>query len=212
MMTHFTKLIAGLPVFLIFLLCSFDVWAIGSLKFICKTDLGRQIISINEENNVYTGNIQEGLTILTPVKAVYKSKVFSMSVGDNEFNLDRIDLGEFISFGGVIQDERGLSAMAENNGSQWHLSGTIENAMGQLVDFEAIADDRKGTFELTWEGKSLYLKKIPGSDTGECKGSFTKEDSERIGRFWCSSSGTLKDAFFNNPDQILAWIIILFVN
>lgn len=212
MMTHFTKLFVGLLGLQIFLLYSFDVWAIGNLKFISKTDLGRQIISINEENNFYAGNIQEGLTTFTPVIAGYKPKFFIVGFGNKEFSLERIDLGRFISYGGVILNGRGLSAQAEYNGSQWHLSGTVENALNQLVNFDAIADERNGTFALTWEDNSLYLKKIPGSDKGECKGSLIKEDTDRIGRFWCSSSGTLKDAFFKNPDQILAWIVILFVN
>jgi len=48
--------------------------------------------------------------------------------------------------------------------------------------------------------------KNPGSCTGELRVNITK-----IGRFNCTSSGKLQDAFFTSPDDIVAWLVHLIV-
>jgi len=186
-------------------------WALGQLKLIAKTEEGRFKLSLHEDEGSFFGEIREGLTVITPVEAAYGPKLFTFSIGENDYPVERWDLGRFISYGGIIQDDRGISAQAEYKEPEWVISGTIENEVNDLIDFEVIANDKKGTLELNWEGNYLFLKKTSGKKPGNCRGGLILKDSKNQGGFWCASSGSLEDAFFKNPDQILAWIVTLFV-
>ncbi len=194
-----------------FLFLASGAEALGSLQLLCRTHWGKQLFSITEEEKVYSGQIREGLTWVTPVALTLKEKRLIIKIRNEPFSIDRLDLGQFISYGGVLEDRRGLSAQAEHQGSQWILSGTVENHLGRLIDFKALADEENGRLELSWGDYFLYLKKVPGSEVGKCQGHLIKKDSDQIGRFWCRTSGTLKDAFFNDPDQILVWLVAFFV-
>ncbi len=188
-----------------------EAWALGQLTFIAKTEDGKIKISLIEEEGRYFGNIREGLTVLTPIQFIQQPKYLKIGIGEQDYTIERWELGKYISYGGVIQDERGISAQAEFDGPKLTVSGTIEDERNSLIDFEVIADEQKGSMELHWDAKYLFLNKITAKIPGGCHGGLIKEDLAKLGGFWCSSSGSLEDVFFNDPDQILAWIVALFV-
>jgi hypothetical protein len=188
-----------------------EAWALGQLTFIAKTEDGRIKLSLMEEEGHFFGEIREGITVITPVEVTLESKMLKIGIGEQDFIIERWKLGKYISYGGVIQDNRGISAQAELNDLKLTISGTIEDERNNLIDFEVIANDQKGSLELHWGTKYLFLNKIADKKPGGCHGGLIKEDLAKLGGFWCSSSGSLEDAFFNDPDQILAWIVALFV-
>ena len=208
------KCLPGLTVLFSILLTAAASWAEGSLTLIARTDEGRLKISLIEEDGEFIGEAREGWMVVNSLEAYYQEDEFSIVVGNDAFLIDRRELGRFKTYGGVVQDERGISAQAETIGSRLILMGTIEDEMNRLLDFEVRVDQKQGTLELVWEKNRLFLKKSPSEDGGEpgrCQGGLIKTDSEQLGRLWCKSSGTMMDAFFNNPDHILAWIVLPFV-
>lgn len=188
-----------------------EAWGLGQLTLIAKTEDGRIKLSLMEEEGHFFGEIREGITVITPVEVTLEPKILKIGIGEQDYIIERWELGKFISYGGVIQDSRGISAQAEFDGPKLTISGTIEDERNTLIDFEVIANDKKGSLELHWGTKYLFLNKIAAKTPGGCHGGLIKEDLAKLGGFWCSSSGTLEDTFFNDPDQILAWIVALFV-
>jgi hypothetical protein len=193
------------------ILSAADAWGLGQLTFIAKTEDGRIKLSLVEEEGHFFGEIREGFTVLTPVEVILETKMLKIGIGEQDFIIERWQLGKYISYGGVIQDNRGISAQAEFSDPELTISGTIESERNALIDFEVIANATKGSLELHWDAKYLFLNKIAGKKPGGCHGGLIKEDLSKLGGFWCSSSGSLEDAFFKDPDQILAWIVALFV-
>ncbi len=201
------------------LLCAFFLiphssWAEGSLTLIARTDEGRLKIVLNEENGEFFGVAREGWMGVTALEAYHEDKEFILIVGNDVFTIERWDLGRFKTYGGVVQDQRGISAQAESLNSHLSIAGTIENDMNRLVEFEVLVNRKEGTFELTWGKNTLFLKRTTDAKSGgpgRCEGGLIKMDSELSGRFWCKSSGSLQDVFFKDPDHILAWIVLPFV-
>jgi len=199
-----------LPLFLIFFFfLSADAWGLGQLTLTAKTDVGKIKISLIEEEGHFFGEIREGFTVLTPIEVLLEPKILKISIGEQDYIIERWELGKSISYGGIIQDDRGISAQAELRGPRLTISGTIEDDRNNLIDFEVVANDHKGSLKLRWNDKYLFLKKSFDERPGHCQGGFIPENSSG---FWCSSSGSLKNAFFKDPDQILAWLVVLFVN
>jgi hypothetical protein len=188
-----------------------EAWALGQLTLIAKTEDGKIKLSLMEEEGHFFGEIREGITVITPVEVTLEPKILKIGIGEQDFIIERWELGKYISYGGVIQDSRGISAQAEFDGPKLTISGTIEDERNTLIDFEVIANEQKGSMELHWDAKYLFLNKISDKKQGRCHGGLIKEDLAKLGGFWCSSSGSLEDAFFNDPDQILAWLVALFV-
>lgn len=188
-----------------------SVFAEGSFKLICHTGQGNHKIILNEENGIYSGQIHEGLTGVTPVEIRLEQNFLTVSIGNEDFPIERIDLGGFIAYGGVILGKRGFSGQAERREDSWILTGMIEDEMNRLVEYQAEADEKNGRLELLWDNNILSLRKNSDRHPGECRGYLINGSSDQMGRFWCQTSGSLKDAFFNDPDQIIAWIIQLFV-
>ncbi len=205
------KPLSILAFFLIVILTASESIADGDLTLIVRSEEGRQKIRLVEEGGTLKGDIKEGIASVVPIRASYQKNVFVIGVGNRNYAIDRLDLGEFINYGGLIFDDRGFSAQAEKKGDSWIVSGTIEDEMNRLVNFDAVADDDKGLLKLSWSGNFMNLRKTPDRGKGTCLGNMIKENSERVSRFWCASSGSLMDAFFNNPDQIIAWLILLFI-
>ena len=189
-----------------------DAWGLGQLTLIAKTDVGKIKISLIEEEGHFFGEIREGYTVLTPIEVLLEPKILKISVGEQDYIIERWELGKSISYGGIIQDNRGISAQAEFKGPKLTLSGTMEDDKNDLIDFEVIANDRKGSLKLRWNDKYLFLKKSFDEKPGDCQGGMIPDNLAKSSGFWCSSSGSLKDAFFKDPDQILAWLVVLFVN
>lgn len=194
-----------------FFLCA-DSWGLGQLKLSAKTEDGKIKISLIEEEGHYFGEIREGFTVLTPVEVFLDAKTLKISIGEQDYVIERWELGKTISYGGIIQDDRGISAQAKLNGPLLTLSGTIENDNNELVNFEATANDQKGSLKLRWDNKYLVLKKLFDEKPGNCQGGLFPDNLAKSSGFMCSSSGSLKDAFFKSPDHILAWLVVLFVN
>ena len=188
-----------------------DVWGLGQLTLIAKTEDGKIKLSLMEEEGHFFGEIREGITVITPVEVTLEPKMLKIGIGEQDYIIERWELGKYISYGGVIQDNRGISAQAEFDGPKMTISGTIEDERNTLIDFEVIADDSKGSMELHWGTKYLFLNKIAGKKPGGCHGGLIKEDLSKLGGFWCSSSGSLEDTFFKDPDQILTWVVALFI-
>ncbi len=214
MKPNFCKSLLAVAVFFFVLSSAASCWADGSLTLIARTDEGRLKIVLNEENGELFGLAREGWATTHSLESYHEDKEYTLIVGDDVFVIERWDLGRFKTYGGVIQDDRGLSAQAETIGTRLSMMGTLENEMNRLLDFEVRVDKKQGTFELTWGKNVLFLKKIPkqeGGGPGRCEGGLVKMDSETLGRFWCKSSGTLKDVLFTDPDHILAWIVLPFV-
>ena len=197
-------------VLIIFSFVGADAWGLGQLTLIAKTDAGKIKLSLTEEEGHFFGEIREGFTVLTPIEVFLDSKTLKISIGEQVYLIERWELGKFVNYGGIIQDERGISAQAEFNGPELIISGTMEDEKHTLIDFKAIANDQKGFLELRWDENYLFLNKIE-KKPGSCQGGLVKKDQANLGSFWCSSSGSLKDALFKDPNQILAWIITLFV-
>lgn len=191
--------------------CS-ESWGLGELTLIAKTENGKIKISLIEEEGHYFGEIREGITVVTPFEVILEPKYIKINIGEQEYLIERQKLGKFISYGGVIQDNRGISAQAGFNGPLLTISGTVEDDRNDLIDFEIIANDKKGTFELRWNDKTLFLKKIEDEYPGFCEGELVRKDLGKSGSFWCSSSDSLEDVLFNNPEHILAWLVVFFVN
>ena len=189
-----------------------DAWGLGQLTLTAKTDDGKIKISLIEEEGHFFGEIREGYTVLTPIEVLLEPKILKISVGEQDYIIERWELGKSISYGGIIQDNRGISAQAEFKGPKLTLSGTMEDDKNDLIDFEVIANDRKGSLKLRWNDKYLFLKKSFDEKPGDCQGGMIPDNLAKSSGFWCSSSGSLKDAFFKDPDQILAWLVVLFVN
>ena len=149
----------------LYLAISFSVatncWGYGDLTLITKTELGKTKISLHEEEGHLFGDIQEGIAVVTPVGMVFNSEIFTISIGDRDYRIERLKRGQLISYGGKIQDERGISAQAKINGRKLFITGTIEGEMNELIDFEIRADNSKGTFKLNWKDKQLLLEKTP---------------------------------------------------
>ncbi len=202
----------NLLVFIIFSFLGAEAWGLGELKLIAKTEDGKIKISLIEEEGHYFGEIREGFTVLTPIGVILEPKYLKINIGEQESIIEREKLGKFISYGGIIQDNRGISAQAEINGPNLTLSGTIEDEKNNLINFEATTNDQKGFLKLRWEDKYLFLKKLFDGKPGDCQGGLIPDNLAKSSGFWCSSSGSLKDAFFKDPDQILAWLVVLFVN
>jgi len=206
---HFGKILVA---FMVFAFTGTEAWSLGHLTLIAKTDVGKIKISLIEEEGNYFGDIREGFTVLTPVEIFLDPTTLKISIAEQNYIIEREKLGRLISYGGVIQDNRGISAQAEINGPQLTLSGTIEGEKNNLINFEIIANDQKGSLKLSWGDQYLFLKKSLDEKPGNCQGGLIPNNLAKSGGFWCSSSGSLKDAFFNNPDQILAWLVVLLVN
>ncbi len=187
-------------------------WGLGQLNLFAKTDAGKIKISLYEEEGHFFGEIREGFTVVTPIEVFLDAKTLKISIGEQDSVIEREELGRFISYGGVIQDDRGISAQAGINGPNLTLSGTIENERNDLINFEATANDQKGSLKLRWDDKYLVLKKLFDEKPGDCQGGMLPANLAKSSGFWCSSSGSLKDVFFKDPDQILAWLVVLFVN
>ncbi len=190
---------------------SANALALGQLTFIAKTEDGRIKLSLMEEEGHFFGEIREGITVITPVEVTLAPKLLTIGIGEQDFTIERWKLGKYISYGGIIQDNRGISAQAAFDTPQLTISGTIEDEKNNLIDFEVIANDQTGSLELHWDEKYLFLNKITDKKPGKCHGGLIREDLSKLGGFWCSSSGSLEDTFFKDPDQILTWIVALFV-
>jgi hypothetical protein len=201
-----------LLVSIIFIYFSANAWGLGQLKLSAKTEDGKIKISLIEEEGHYFGEIREGFTVLTPVEVFLDAKTLKISIGEQDYIIERWELGKSISYGGIIQDDRGISAQAVFKGRNLTISGTIENDNNDLIDFEATANDQKGSLKLRWNDKYLVLKKLFDEKPGDCQGGLFPDNLAKSSGFRCSSSGSLKDAFFKSPDHILAWLVILFVN
>ncbi len=70
----------GLKVFFILLGVCLSVSyaaAEGGLKMMASTDEGRQRTTLNEENELVFGQIQKGLTIVTPIQMTYGSNLLT---------------------------------------------------------------------------------------------------------------------------------------
>lgn len=201
------------PLFLIFFFfLSANAWGLGELTLVAKTDVGKIKISLIEEEGHFFGEIREGFTVLTPIEVLLDPKTLKISVGEQDYIIERWELGKSISYGGVVQDDRGISAQAELRGSLLTLSGTVENDRNNLIDFEVVANDQKGTLKLRWNDKFLVLNKLFDGRSGDCQGGMIPDNLAKSSGFWCSSSGSLKNALFKDPDQILAWLVVLFVD
>jgi len=209
------KFISNLGVLLLALIVSTftgaQAWGLGQLTLIAKTEEGRIKLSLFEEEGYFFGDIREGITVITPIELTREPKILKIGIGEQDYIIERWELGKYTSYGGVIQDDRGISAQAEFNDPKLTISGTIEDERNALLDFEVIANDKKGSLELHWDAKYLFLNKIAGEKPGGCRGGLSGEDLKNLGGFWCSSSGSLEDIFFKDPDQILAWIVVLFL-
>nr|NIQ03560.1 hypothetical protein [Nitrospinaceae bacterium]NIR57451.1 hypothetical protein [Nitrospinaceae bacterium]NIS87918.1 hypothetical protein [Nitrospinaceae bacterium]NIT84786.1 hypothetical protein [Nitrospinaceae bacterium]NIU46962.1 hypothetical protein [Nitrospinaceae bacterium] len=166
----------------------------GQLVLIAHTDEGRQKLVLHESNGEVTGTLREGLAQVTPVRLALKGKEITYSIGDKDYSIERMDLGHFIAYGGVIFDQRGLSAQAERMEDKWYLLGVMEDDLNRLVEFNGVADEQGGELELTWKDNFIVLKRITQGDTGACRGTLVKKTALTVGRFSCKSSGTLKDA------------------
>jgi hypothetical protein len=201
-----------LLILIIFSIWSADAWGLGQLTLVAKTDDGKIKVSLTEEEGHFFGEIREGFTVLTPIEVLLDPKILKISIGEQDYIIERWELEKSISYGGVVQDDRGISAQAELKGPLLTISGTVENDKNDLIDFEIVANDHKGSLKLRWNDKYLFLKKSIDEKPGHCQGGFIPENLAKSSGFWCSSSGSLKDAFFNDPDQILAWLVVLFVN
>ena len=202
-----------LPLVLIIFFCvGADAWGLGQLTLIAKTDVGKIKISLVEEEGHFFGEILEGFTVLTPIEVLLEPKILKISIGEQDFVIERWELGKSISYGGVVQDDRGISAQAELRGPLLTISGTVEGDRNNLIDFEVSANDQKGSLKLRWNDKYLVLKKLFDGRPGDCQGGMIPDNLAKTSGFWCSSSGSLKNAFFKDPDQILAWLVVLFVN
>jgi hypothetical protein len=188
-----------------------NCWGYGDLTLITKTELGKTKIHLIEEEGHLFGEILEGIAVVTPVGVVFSSQQFTISIGDRDYRIERLKRGQFVNYGGKIQDERGISAQAKIDGHKMLISGTIEGEMNELIDFEIRANNSNGTFKLNWNENLLFLEKTPKVKTGSCAGGLTKKGSDWLVKFVCTSSGSLQDAFFRDPDQIMAWIVVLFV-
>ncbi len=206
---HFGRILLILTTFSI---VGGDAWGLGELTLVAKTDIGKIKISLIEEEGHFFGEIREGYTVLTPIEVILEPKFLKISIGEQDSLIERWELGKSISYGGVIQDNRGISAQAELHGPLLTLSGTIEGDRNNLIDFEVSANDQTGTLKLLWNDKYLLLKKLFDEKPGECQGGMIPNNLAKSSGFWCSSSGSLKSAFFKDPDQILAWLVVLFVS
>jgi hypothetical protein len=206
---QFGKILLAL---IIFSIGSADAWGLGQLTLVAKTDVGKIKVTLIEEEGHFFGEIREGFAVLTPIEVLLEPKILKISIAEQDYIIERWELGKSISYGGVIQDDRGISAQAELKGPLLTISGTVENDKNDLIDFEVAANDQKGSLKLRWNDKYLSLKKSFDEKPGDCQGGFIPQNLARSSGFWCSSSGSLKDAFFKDPDQILAWLVVLFVN
>ncbi len=208
----FRKFRPILSALLAFIFFSGEAWGLGQLQLVAKTEDGKIKVSLYEEEGHYFGEIREGFTVMTPIEVYLDAKTLQISMGEQDYVIERWKLGKFISYGGIIQDDRGISAQAEFKGPRLTLSGTIENEKNDLVHFEVTANDQKGSLKLHWNDKHLALKKSFDGNPGDCQGGLFPDNLAKSSGFWCSSSGSLKDAFFKSPDHILAWLVVFFVN
>ncbi len=203
----------GLNVFLILLgVCLWVSYASaeGGLRMIVSTHEGQQEITLSEENQLVSGQIKKGLKGVTPVQLKYGNNLLTLNIGKHSYPIDRIESGQLISYGGVVEKDRGISAQAGKSLYGLIITGTIENEVGRLIDFTVVSDAISGDLNITWRNSLLWLRKEADKPDGNCSG-MIRQETPRIGNIECQSSGTLKDAFFKNPDQILAWLVIPFV-
>ena len=64
-----------------------------------------------------------------------------------------------------------------------------------------------GSQEFTYD-RSIELKATPKNGAGSCAGTMFYQTT-LMGKYKCQTSGSLEDAFFTSPQDILSWIVHL---
>jgi len=175
-----------------------------SLKFKAQGSFFK--IEVTEESG-YRSGLYTSLGGRAPLSAEIVDDRLSMFFGNAEswLNIDTAD---------TKSNYRGYFAgIGVTRIEVWQVAGKnirMRGNMDDSVDFEVNVDSKKGYLTLHWDTFSLELKKDK-KVAGNCSGALYY-DMYKVGTLSCSSSGDLKDTFFTNQIDIIAWLVQTFVS
>lgn len=98
---------------------------------------------------------------------------------------------------------------------------TIRGDVVEQFEFTVFTNAKKKNMNLTWKDKTmpgyqwdLNLYATPKKGAGTCEGRlvvFNGMNFQELGKLKCKTSGTLEDAFFTSPQDIISWLVQLFL-
>jgi hypothetical protein len=184
-----------------FFLISNNAFADGFLTLTAQLGSNIQVLSIQEMNNSFTGTLTTNGSP-EPVYAYYTDSTLNIQIGAASYSLAYVRSTNQVSFTGTLSGGRTALFFAtyKPNRSTWLYDGTV----GQYDDLTG--KGRTDSLDISY-GK--YKLSLDSTGSGNCSGVI------RIGGttttvFSCETSGSLQDAFFTNPDQVLMWLANLY--
>ncbi len=198
-----------------------NAWATGNLRFSMQSNLRGQfsVLEINEQDGIENGQLS----------ASWGGGIVRTFVAGNKLNMiidNQKDVLEFQKNEKSIYYRGNVWGMAPNiemttyadpNGNV-RIRGVLKGSTGSgepggdPVDtpFNVSTEAAKRRLYMDWGTMVIYLEGIKG-EPGECKGNFYDQNYGPIARFRCSSSGSLEDTLFKNVNDIIAWLVHMYI-
>jgi hypothetical protein len=184
-----------------FLLTCNDAFADGLLTLTAQFGSDIQILSIQEMNGSFTGTLTtNGAT--EAVYVYYTASTLNIQIGAASYSLDYVRSTNQVAFTGTLSGGRTALFFAtyKSNRSTWLYDGTV----GQYDDLTG--KGRTDSLDISY-GK--YKLSLDATGSGTCAG-VIRLGGATTTAVSCETSGSLEDAFFTNPDQVLLWLANLY--
>jgi hypothetical protein len=186
------------------LLSASDVFAEGYLKFSLTGTHGFQLIEVKETDGVIEGsmNASWGGGYL---RSYIVGDTLYMNVNDREHFLKFTpqDSGKTLWYIGKIW------SFHQSYITVWPNTKDGIKIHGEIVDnpFVVEVNKKKQTLFMDWEDLSIDMEMVK-DQPGKCRG-MMRVGTETVAKINCQSTGSLTDAFFNDPNFILAYLVQL---
>jgi hypothetical protein len=201
----YMKNFAAAPLVLVcFLLSASNAVAQGTLQLDARTGDTHQFLNIDEANGTYQGSLTtDGVD--ENVFAYYTTmpQALHIQTGADQYSVDFTRSSTQVTFTGTLSQGRTTLFFGtyKTNRSTWLYDGTIG-------DYEDLTG--KGRADSLDMSYGKYKLSLDSTGSGNCSG-VLRIGATTVTTFSCATSGSLLDAFFTNPDQLLMWIVNLYL-
>jgi hypothetical protein len=190
---------------------SFSAHAEGTLSFTMQNGDGFQKLEVTETKGVREGSFYSGSNKV-PLKSYKESNQLVMKFGKDTDYLDIKEFASYVRYTGTFWQGKQTSIDSFNrafNGFQ------IKGKIGD-TDFDVVSTPLTKTITMKWDKFFLSISADPNprKSDGSCRGTLSSETPERsveVAKFICKSSGSLKDALFKSDQDVLFWLVHLFI-
>lgn len=192
-------------------LASVSGWAQGTLTLTGKTGGVTNTLefAVNSTGGITSGRFN---SVVNNILGGFTPTNINIAVDSDETNLDiTTPEDNVIQYGspgtnnalGVRRVLITVNKVA--NGNLLFFDMHIDNSVTiKDVTGKAEVNGPSKTLKLYWEKNRLLLS---STGSGNCEGSIISANQTLTTFSNCTSTGSLTDAFFNNPDQIITWIV-----